>query len=214
MPKQTKNEDEYYEIVPTETYSKSEEKSENLEKEIDEIRNAIRGSVGASKFGKTVEEFMPKVMELLKNSQKMVKEVSRTNKELSSKLQEALDSMNKTNKLLSNKLTKILDYFSQAAEIEGAEETEVGEIISKQMNGIRSALQATIEQNKQTQHLLKLIEKDLRTQSKKTSSRAPAQRRGPEPRSERTAPQQQRAPARKRPELEEGELPPPPFPPS
>ncbi|MFO7872652.1 MAG: hypothetical protein R6U26_03365 [Candidatus Undinarchaeales archaeon] len=213
MPKQTK-EEEYYEIVPTETYSKSEEKSRKLEKEIDEIRNAIKGSVGVSKFGKTAEEFMPKILELLKNSQKMVKEVSRTNKELSGKLQEALDSMNKTNKLLSNKLTKILDYFSEAAEMEETEGAEIGETISKQMNGVRSALQAIIEQNKQTQHLLKLIEKDLRTQSKKTPSRAPAQQRGPEPRSERTPPQKQRAPAREKPELEEGELPPPPFPPS
>lgn len=213
MPTQIQNEDEYYEIVPTDSFSKSEEKNVKLEKEINEIRDALKSSVGISKFGESAEQFMSRVLELLKNSQKMVTEVSRTNRELSSKLQEALDSMSKTNKLLSNKLTKILNYFAEAAEVEGAEETEIGETISKQMNGVRSAIEALVEQNKETHHLLKLIEKDLRTQSKHLARPQAPQRPAPESRRYSEPPRPQRSLQSERPEIEEGELPPPPFPP-
>lgn len=240
MSKKTEaQEEEYYEVVPTRSYTEEEKKSEDLEKEIQEIKDAIKGTGEISEFGESAEKFMSKILELLKNSQRMVKEVSKTNKELSSKIQTALDSMNKTNEILSNKLTKILDYFAEAAEVEGAESEEIGTTITKQMNGVRSALQAIIKQNKQTQELLKRIEKNIRTQSKQMK-RASEERKSREvQKPTRTAPQQQtggpqgpsrtsqqRAPPSftqapesgerggEKPETEEGELPPPPFPPS
>ncbi|HIJ98905.1 TPA: hypothetical protein H1005_03090 [archaeon] len=193
--------EELYEIVPTESYSDISAKSEQLEKEIEEIKTALKGAVGLAKVEAGAQTLITQMLDMVKTSQKLVEQVATSNQQLAQKVQEALDRMNETNAALSEKLGTILDTFMQATEaMEG--EPEETEKMAKELN---DSINSLIQQNARILATLESIEKNLRRtaiRSPVVPARAPAR------------PVARRAPMEEgvEPGFEE-ELPPPPFPP-
>ena len=64
--------EELYEIVPTETYSDISARSEQLEKEIEEIKSALKGAVGLAKVEAGAQTFITQMLDMVKTSQKLV----------------------------------------------------------------------------------------------------------------------------------------------
>lgn len=191
MPKKT----ETYEIVPIDPFSKIEKKTENLERDIRDIKEALKGATGFSKIGESANEFISQILNLVGTSQKMIEEVTKSNKEVVNKIKEALEKMNKTNEELSTELTKILDILSRASEITEEEESGMEDLV-KAINGLSDSLS---KQNNKTQEILESIEKHLKRRT--VTQVVP---RGAPPYYKPTVPTGRRAP--------ESLLPPPPPP--
>lgn len=214
--------EETYEIVPIDPLSRIEKKSENLEKEISDIKSALRGTVGLSKLEENADEFITQMLNLLKASQKMVEEVAASNQQVAGKIQEALDRMNATNEEMSEKMGKILDFFAQATEaMEGGEDTgsieNVSKTISSSMGDLKKSIDSMVTQNEKTHGLLESIGKDLKKQTMRPRAPAPMPQQRyppqgggmmPPPNSGMPAPPPQPGGRQG-----SGELPPPPFPP-
>src|SRR3989344_2489312 len=150
--------EELYEIVPTESYSDISAKSEQLEKEIEEIKTALKGAVGLAKVEAGAQTLITQMLDMVKTSQKLVEQVATSNQQLAQKVQEALDRMNETNAALSEKLGTILDTFMQATEaMEG--EPEETEKMAKELN---DSINSLIQQNARILATLESIEKNLR----------------------------------------------------
>jgi len=196
--------EELYEIVPTETYSDISARSEQLEKEIEEIKTSLKSTVGLAKVEAGAQTIITQMLDMVKTSQKLVEQVATSNQQLAQKVQEALDRMNETNEALSEKLGTILDTFMQATEAMEEEPEETGKLMSSLSDSINSLVQ----QNSKILQTLEMIEKNLRravlrppvTVAPRMPARQPIRRAMP-PEEEGVEPG-----------FEE-ELPPPPFPP-
>lgn len=198
-PKEEK--EELYEIVPTDAYSDYSTKSDQLEKEIDEIKTALKSAVGLAKVESEAQAIIGQMLDMVKSSQKLVEQVALANQQLAQKVQEALDRMNDTNAALSEKLGTILDTFMQATESMGEEPDDSSKLISS----LTESMNAVVQQNKRVIATLDAIEKNLRRTAVRAPQAYPPPRQRIQP---RYAPIQE--------ESEEGyddELPPPPFPP-
>ena len=169
-------EPEAYEIVSIDPLSRIEKRNENLEKDIREIRAALRGTVGLSQLEAGADEFISQMLGLMETSQKMVQEVAVSNQQVAKKIQEAIDNMNESNKALSDKMTRVLDFFSRAAEsMGGEEEGGVSDVLSSSLDALHESLDSLVDQNKATHETLMSIEKHLKKQNVATSApvRAP-----------------------------------------
>lgn len=160
---------EMYEIVPVDPFSKIEKKSEELEKEIAEIKEALRGTVGLSKIESNASEFISNMLNMMQSTQKMLEEVAHSNQHFSEKLQASLDAMSSASAELSSKLSKVLDFFEKASEALGEEE-EVGQSqnLAPLISDFKISLDTLIEQNKKTREVLESIERYLKKESLKT----------------------------------------------
>ncbi len=195
--------EELYEIVPTEAYSDISARSEQLEKEIDEIKTALKSAVGLAKVESGAQTVIVQMLDMVKTSQKLVEQVANSNQQLAQKVQEALDKMNETNTALSEKLGTILDTFAQATEAMEEEPAETEKLVKE----LGTALSSLVQQNSRMLSTLESIEKNLRRPALRSPAAMPPPPQRQRPRPAARPPQQE----------EEGsfedELPPPPFPP-
>ena len=199
--------DELYEIVPTEAYSDISLRSSQIQKEIDEIKDAMKSAVGLAKVESNAQGMFSKMLEMVLTSQRLVEQVSNSNQQLALKVQEALDKMNRTNVLLSEKLSTILDAFAQAGQSMGGETDESG----KALQNLGHSIDLLVGQNAKILETLESIDKGL----KRGAVRPSLPTLSPRPMS--SAPQRTQRAALPPQTLDEGgvedELPPPPFPP-
>jgi len=207
-------EPESYEIVSVDPLSRIEKRNEGLEKEIREIRTALRGTVGLSKLEAGADEFITQMLGLMEASQKMVREVATSNQQVANKIQEAIDKMDASNKTLSDKMTRVLDFFAGAAESIGGEEESggVSEVLSESIVALHESLDSLVAQNRETHETLTSIEKHLKKQNIASAPKRPPMRPLPTPQRRAPAPQTVRG----FPPLPSGApsgLPPPPPPP-
>lgn len=157
---------EMYEIVPVDPFSKVEKKSEELEKDIEEIKAALRGAVGLSKVTSNAEAFIGNMLELMKETQRLVSEIAESNKQLSQKMEDALEGMNSANKELSAKVEKILAFFEKATEVMDTESSESSDKQMQMLLGeIRNSLNYIAQQSKKNCTILESIEKNLKKES-------------------------------------------------
>ncbi|MFH1424951.1 MAG: hypothetical protein ABIG20_04765 [archaeon] len=191
--------EETYEIVPIDPVHKAERKHESLEKEIADIKAAMRGTVGISKLQSGADELIHHMLDLLKSSQNMVEEVAKSNQQVSLKIQEGLDKMNAVNEQMSGKLAKILEMFSQAAAAMGGDDGS--EELAKAITGLNKSIETLVEKTGENTQILKSIEKNLRGPAAKPRSAMPMLQRPNFPPAPRGMPP-----------LGQGELPPPPPP--
>ena len=101
-----------YEIVPVDPLSKIHSRTNSLEKDIYEIKNALKSTVGISKLQSNADEFIKRMMDMLNSTHQLVQEVADSNQIVAQKIQEAIDRMNEANDTLTRKLTKILEVFA------------------------------------------------------------------------------------------------------
>lgn len=200
--------DELYEIVPTEAYSDISLRSSQIQKEIDEIKDAMKSAVGLAKVESNASGMISKMLEMIQTSQRLVEQVSNSNQQLALKVQEALDKMNRTNVVLSEKLGSILDSFIQASESMGGETDESG----KALQNLSHSIDLLVGQNAKILETLESIDKGL----KRGVARTSLPMLSPRPMSS-PAPQRTQRAALPPQSFNEGsvedELPPPPFPP-
>lgn len=198
--------EELYEIVPAETYSDISYRSSELQKEIDEIRDALKSTVGLAKVESNAQAMITRMLQMVETSQRLVEQVSNSNQQLALKVQEAVEKMNRANVILSEKLTLILDSFVKASEAMGGETGES----SKVFENISRSIDLLVGQNSKILEALESIDKGL----KRGAIRPPMALPPARPVAIQRRPPQRPAP----PTMEEAigaeeELPPPPFPP-
>lgn len=194
--------EELYEIVPTDAYSGYSARSEHLDKEIEEIKNALKSAVGLAKVEANAQTIITQMLDMVNVSQKLVEQVATANQQLAQKVQEALDRMNETNAALSEKLGTILDTFAQASESmdEAPDET------TQAVKNLADTMGKIAQQNSRMIATLESIEKNLR----RSAVRAPPMMQSrPRPRPMQRYPQQ----SEEEEQSFDDELPPPPFPP-
>ena len=202
--------DELYEIVPTEAYSDISLRSSQIQKEIDEIKDAMKSAVGLAKVESNASGMISKMLEMVQTSQRLVEQVSNSNQQLALKVQEALDKMNRTNVVLSEKLSLILDSFTQASESMGGETDESG----KALQNLSHSIDLLVGQNAKILEALESIDKNLKRGAVRPTLMPPRA-----PVSLPALRKPIRPAAALPPQAEEGEmsyedeLPPPPFPP-
>ncbi len=158
-------ESESYEVVASSPYDELERKEEKLEHDINEIKSALRGTVGLTKIESHADEFIKKMMGLLESTQQMQMQVSKSNQQVAEKIQSALDLMNETNRGLSQKLSKILTIFAEATEAMETEEEGSMKEVSSAIGEMKSAMTDFKEQNKKLSKTLDSLERYLRRQS-------------------------------------------------
>ncbi len=200
---------ELYEIVPTETYSDISYRSSQIQKEIDEIKDAMKSTVGLAKVEANAQSMITRMLEMVETSQRLVEQVSSSNQQLSLKVQEALDKMNRTNAVLSEKLSAILDSFIKASESmeQGPDET------AKAVENLTHSVDAIHSQNAKVLELLESIDKSLKRGPVRPPGTLPIPRPQPAPTQMRKPAQRPMPPAEEMGPAFEEELPPPPFPP-
>ncbi len=201
---------ELYEIVPTETYSDISYRSSQIQKEIDEIKDAMKSTVGLAKVEANAQSMITRMLEMVETSQRLVEQVSNSNQQLALKVQEALDKMNRTNAVLSEKLSSILDSFIKASESmeEGPDET------AKAVENLTHSVDAIHSQNAKVLELLESIDKSLKRGGMRSTVPALPPPRPITPAAQRPLPQRRpQPPAEEMGPAFEEELPPPPFPP-
>ncbi len=158
-------ESESYEVVASSPYDELERKEEKLEHDINEIKSALRGTVGLTKIESHADEFIKKMMGLLESTQRMQEQVSKSNQQVAEKIQNALDLMNETNRGLSQKLSKILTIFAEATEAMETEEEGSIKEVSSAIGDMKSAMNDFKAQNKQLSQTLNSLEMYLKRQS-------------------------------------------------
>jgi myosin heavy subunit len=161
--------DEVYEIVPVDPLSQVSRKNERLEKEIHEIRNALRGTAGLSRIESNANQFIDHMLDLMKSSQKMVDEVAKSNQAVAQKIEVALTNMEKTNTELSEKLTKILTFFAQATEAMEEESTGDSQMVTA-VNTLNETLSKLQESTSKSSELLSSIERNVKQQRVRSQS--------------------------------------------
>ena len=150
--------EELYEIVPSESYLDVSYKSSALQREIDEIKEALKSSAGLARVEADAQAIISKMLSMIETSQKLVEQVSSANQQLALKVQNALDRMNKTNEILSEKLGTILDAFGQASESMGEEPDETAMMVKS----LNSSIEMLVEQNSKILEALSSIDRSLK----------------------------------------------------
>lgn len=159
-----------FEIVPVDPVSKLQKRSDSLEQDIREIKNALRGTVGLSKLESNADNFIQKMLDLMTASQKMVEEVAASNQKVADKIQNAIDHMNHANEELSQKLSHVLEFFAQATEAMANEGEEAGAgaggagLVSA-IGELKESVEKLGENTARSVQLLQSIEKGFKRQA-------------------------------------------------
>ena len=202
--------EELYEIVPSETYSDISYKSSEIQREIDEIREAMKGAVGLAKVESNAQSMITKMLDMVQTSQRLVEQVSGSNQQIAQKVQDALDKMNRTNAVLSEKLSSILDSFIKASESMSGEPDE----LAKAMSSVSRSIDLLVGQNSKILEALESIDKSVKRGAVRPAiAPPPRQAIAQYPRRPQRAAQPMFPPAESGGQGYEDELPPPPFPP-
>jgi chromosome segregation ATPase len=205
-----------YEIVPVDPLSKIHSRTNSLEKDIHEIKNALRSTVGISKLQSNADEFIKRMMDMLNSTHQLVQEVADSNQIVAQKIQEAIDRMNEANDTLTRKLTKILEFFEQATEEMGEEGEETSDEVSGAMTTLNKGIAELIRSTQITNKSILDLQKNM---GRPSASGRPAMPPPPQMQTQQRqttrqpVSNQQQGNNQQKPQNQNRGLPPPPFPP-
>ena len=141
------NDEEIYELVQTDPLEKLKAKGSELEKEIDAIKEILKDTVTISKLNSSAEELVGKLIEMVKLSQDMTKNVSKSNGEVSREINKSILEMRDSNKELGQKLDALLEFFAEAGEKEEIEKSEIESDMHEVLSKVSTKIDALIQSN-------------------------------------------------------------------